>query len=472
MFSRSMNSKHMKKIIFLFISSLAISFTVDANDIGQENKKKIDTLQKELNQLKQNLKKQEHLNLEEKSNEGIYKNVTFSGDIKIFAFSEHNPVFRAGKTSDWMENIGHLKASTLLEGGHKATIRLAAISTVGDDIDSYGPRSGEDEKIIADELNIHLKDIFDQSLDVKVGRQSFKLGTGFLVSDGYFDSITRFNGTLSHFDGISSLYKINDHFQFESYWFRVDNNFVQFSEAVFPYTGGGHILGGELTCKNKKWGKWSVGTLKRHDQSDLKNETIVTYLRGNKDLVKDLNINFEIVHQSGKTRMNGGLPDPVETNSYRRNSWGGFVSIKKQFSEITYKPWLQTQYVHYGGDKQSTSKNEGFDPLFFSWIPWGHGAINNTNTIIQKYTVGLSPTPQLSIAADWWNYHWDHRRPGYSNKHYATLTAVNMNYSLSENVFTGAFLGYLDPHEAGTKYFGPMNDRTIRIVGAWVVTTF
>jgi hypothetical protein len=371
-----------------------------------------------------------------------------------------------------MEFIFGLKANVALDGGHEANLKLVAHSTTGDDIDSYGPLANS-EKIFAEEVNIHLKNIFNEDLDLMFGRQDFKLGDGWLVADGYSDilTITRFSGSPSYFDGVDVNYQIKKDLAVEAYYFRLPSGYLQYDQNLSLFAGGGGILGTEIRY-DSDFGDWALGAMRRHDKSRLRNETELFYLRYDKELAEDFDFHTEYAIQKGKTGMLGGANDPVDSNRYRKDAWALNTYVKKTFSDITYKPWGKLQYLHYSGDKQSSSKNENFEQLFFSWLDYGTGSGSNSNLIVYRVDSGFQLTDKLSVMVGYRDYYWDRLKPGFQDRHYATLETLVVNYAYSRNVYLGAMVNCLDPHRAASNTFGPNSDRTLRLAGVWMRTVF
>ncbi len=87
-------------------------------------------------------------------------------------------------------------------------------------------------------------------------------------------------------------------------------------------------------------------------------------------------------------------------------AWGGYAYAKKTFP-LSWKPSLQVGWIGMSGDDPTTTKNEGWDPLFSRWPKWSElyiytqvsekGVAYWTNLSMWQAEVLASPTKYLSL---------------------------------------------------------------------------
>ena len=126
-------------------------------------------------------------------------------------------------------------------------------------------------------------------------------------------------------------------------------------------------------------------------------------------------LNGEFAYQWGKQDPSFALRDSqkqfVPDSSRDIAAWGGYAKVKKTFTP-SWKPSISLGYVGLSGDDPTTSKNEGWDPLFSRWPKWSElfvmtqvnekGVSYWTNTALWELEFRCSPTTFLDLRATYY----------------------------------------------------------------------
>lgn len=153
-----------------------------------------------------------------------------------------------------------------------------------------------------------------------------------------------------------------------------------------------------------------------------------------------------------------------EYGSENRFAYGGYGFLDREFKDARFSPKLSAGAIYLSGDKQSSARNEGWDPLFSRW-PWmsefyvntmaGETTIPGYWTNLQiyrlEYSLNTSKKTKLSLN---YNYLRANAQVAASSvgtifsgnsKDRGHLPQVRFDYKISDNVTT-YFLGeYFKP---------------------------
>ncbi len=314
-------------------------------------------------------------------------------------------------------------------------------------------------ELAVDNFYGELRNLFDSTVDIRLGRQDLLYGEGFLIADGtpsdgsrtyYFNALTtkwRFNETNT----LDLLYIYNprdDQFfpvlnedkspqalnvtKEEAYAFYLKSmSFKPFDlETYYIYKKEG-VDGG----KGYQAEKGIINTL----GSFLKYTRDSWVLRG------------QIASQWGKYGLNDRLAQ------------GGYVFIDKNFPQKTWTPTLTAGYAYLSGDDKDTSKNEGWDPVFsrFPWLSELYGALYTaeagihsywTNLHLARASLTLKPTEKMKLFLAY-NYLWADEYPSPNmalsitgtGKNRGHLPQVQLSYSFTKNISAYILCEYLAP---------------------------
>jgi len=145
----------------------------------------------------------------------------------------------------------------------------------------------------------------------------------------------------------------------------------------------------------------------------------------------------------------------------KRQGFGGYGFIDQTFKDVTWSPTLSAGYMYLSGDDRSTSKNEGWDPLFsrYPWISELYVSSMASETAIPGYWTNLraarleltcKPTQKSKLSL-LYNYLWanektaaDTRLSGNSLNR-GQLPQFRFDYTFNKNVSTLVLVEYFKP---------------------------
>ena len=249
----------------------------------------------------------------------------------------------------WSEVFSRARVQMPLSERVHLSMGGVIMTQVGKDYDGLGDTS--DGRI--DRFALSIDDLLFTGLDVTVGRQDYKLGDGFLLGDGYFDTRTaRWNIPLSFYDGVTADWAAGDA-HLRGF---VVNYSPSFEADVETYRPDGLIYGGEVAVSPGEGRGLAVAYLQRHDKSAFEDRSRAVSVRG--DWTSGaFEIDAEAVIQSGKA---GGV-DRAGRGGHANLVWTG---------EGRWEPTLRLHYSMLSGDDPATAKDETFDAWQPSWNDW------------------------------------------------------------------------------------------------------
>ena len=149
-----------------------------------------------------------------------------------------------------------------------------------------------------------------------------------------------------------------------------------------------------------------------------------------------------------------------------RYAFGGYGFLDKNFKDARFSPKFSGGIIYLSGDKQSSARNEGWDPLFSRW-PWMSELYVNTmagetgipgywtNLQIYRLELSLNTTKKTKLTLDY-NYLRANAQMAATTTSTSTifsgtskdrghLPQVRLDYKINDNITT-YFLGeYLKP---------------------------
>jgi len=300
----------------------------------------------------------------------------------------------------------------------------------------------------------------EDAVDLSGGRQSFRVGDGFLISNGMFNggkrggwwtqSHTAFaqTGLLKVATGpvrADVFYLENDSSQ-HSYTQSINGGSAAFDMAKTRLIGtnielfgnadaveGGPARNGATTYADRKW---YVGTTFFH-VLDAKSTGAFAFdsgdSTGNANVTNNLSSNREgmnvfDVHLGGNPL--DIIPDfslyanyVYETNGGGKkvdaNAW--YVEPGYQFSALPWTPKISYRYAHFSGDDNpNDNKKKAYDPFFYNSISRGYGTwilgeiignyvIANSNVNIHQVSFVVNPRDDLKLSLIGYTYNYDAR---------------------------------------------------------------
>ncbi len=272
--------------------------------------------------------------------------------------------------------------------------------------------SFDEDEIVIDNLYADFKNVFKLPVDIRIGRQDFlfNYGEGFLIMDG-----TPGDGSRTfYFNAVKAVWKIN---QNNSLDFVVLSNPVRDIYLPSLYAANKRALN---TSDEK--GFFVYGKNKITD--NLSVEPYYIYKKEDKFAATpnlELNtIGMRAVYKYDTWRFRGEFAYQFgEYDGGRdRRGAGGYIAAGRKYDNVALKPEFDLSFIYLSGDKPSTSKHEGWNPLFSRWPMWsellvftivnenlkdGRTPAYWTNMLIYRANVKLNFSANTNLSL-WYNY--------------------------------------------------------------------
>ncbi len=272
--------------------------------------------------------------------------------------------------------------------------------------------SFDEDEIVIDNLYADFKNVFKLPVDIRIGRQDFlfNYGEGFLIMDG-----TPGDGSRTfYFNAVKAVWKIN---QNNSLDFVVLSNPVRDIYLPSLYAANKRALN---TSDEK--GFFVYGKNKITD--NLSVEPYYIYKKEDKFATTpnlELNtIGMRAVYKYDTWRFRGEFAYQFgEYDGGRdRRGAGGYIAAGRKYDNVALKPEFDLSFIYLSGDKPSTSKHEGWNPLFSRWPMWsellvftivnenlkdGRTPAYWTNMLIYRANVKLNFSANTNLSL-WYNY--------------------------------------------------------------------
>lgn len=256
----------------------------------------------------------------------------------------------------------------------------------------------------------------DGVFDISVGRQRFELGDGFLIAG---DSVNlgkgldplgvRLNRGGAYYlaakksFGNTAILSIDPQgpWRGDLFWLKSNNRYQQDTRlgglnVEYVDDARGTLGLSWMKVLDVKRGK-GLGIFDQRDGMRI------TSIRGQGSLgVDELFLAFEYVDQrGGKTAV-------------KNKADGWYVEGGWTFANVSWAPTLNYRHARFSADKLSTTRNEGFDPLFFGLTrglgTWFQGEVAsnyagpaNSGNKLDRIELSMSPREDLAIFLQYWD---------------------------------------------------------------------
>jgi hypothetical protein len=302
----------------------------------------------------------------------------------------------------------------------------------------------------------------EDAIDFTVGRAPYKIGHGFLLSDGGGEGGSR-----------------------GGYWTN--------ARKAWELAGIGRFKFGKNTLEafyldrddlpendvdNKVWG--ANYELALNDANVIG----VTYLKTSADpAMKPLRDGMDVWDARAFIAPFSAVPGlafefeyAAEDNGDLMSStaWSGQASY--EFGDMTWKPRISYRYAFFEGDDPNTAKDENWDSLFpgfYDWGQWWQGEIggeyflSNSNLISSELRLHVTPSESVSGGLIYFDFTLDHPEsfaPGVTSDKVAQELDAYLDWKLNGN-FTASFvLAYATPDDAIQQGFGRTKDMSYGMV--------
>jgi hypothetical protein len=399
-----------------------------------------------------------------------------SGSLWEYFVHQENNYFAATQDT-WLESVGRLGMKTDLSSQMSIQLQGTGQAITGD-ADDYNLVKKDILEFELDLANIKFENIIELPIAITIGRQDLQFGDGFLIHDGYYDTVAQWLTPITSFNGVKLNFDLAP-LSIDLFYAETIVKSQNFEAALLDgvgYSGDRNAWGLNTNLKTINSGEWDLGIFIVDDESVINSDTIALSLRGTYETRTNptFTLTGEIVSEFGKTRAKD---HKLSSTSQDREAVGGHIDGTFSFNEVQFYPYLKGRYSHFPGDDPATNKNEAFDPLFFNneeFGTWGAGSINsynlsNTNERVVMTEVGLSPTETTLLRAQVYFFWLDKENNTGSGKKWSEELNFIFDWYPSENLFAGFELGWARPLKAAKDLFG---NRTTREVVAWVGVQF
>lgn len=285
-----------------------------------------------------------------------------------------------------------------------------------------------EDEVVFDNLYIEARDFLGLPVDLKIGRQNFLFthGEGFLIMDG-----TPMDGSRTfYFNAAKANIKFNKDFNLDLIYI-TDQSTDRYLPSLYP---------AEKRVINTSDEKGFVAYGRAKVMDNLTVEPYYIYKREDTDTGPDgkLDINAigaHIVYKYNNWKFGAEYAHQWgEYDSGRdRKANGGYVYVKRSYSDVMWKPGFELRYVYLSGDDPDTEKNEAWNPLFSRW-PW----------MSELFILTLAP--ETGIPAYWTNLQ-------------LYKAAINLAFT-AKTKFSFAY-NYLRANEDPATHFGTLNTASI-----------
>jgi len=297
------------------------------------------------------------------------------------------------------------------------------------------------DELIFEALYVDFKKLPIKGLSLRVGRQNLMRGEGFVLFDGSSGDGSR----TAYFNGIDLSYG------YKKSKVELIGILDPRQDRMLPIVHDQHKYLNE-------WDEQAIGLY--YTDRNSKNNDVDAYYFYKKE-VHDYraitNAQFQpdrhistlgarLVH-----RFNPGLAATTEFAeqwgaqhpSTQIQAWGGYGYLKKSFPTTGWKPYILGGYWAMSGDDPSTSKIEGWDPIFSRWPKWSElyiysqvrerGVAYETNDRFLQFEGGFNPVKKVGIRGTWYHHNAFHAFPG-SAAVYGTGTGRGDNFQVRTDI--------------------------------------
>ncbi len=413
-------------------------------------------------------------NAEEALERAWHDKIEFHGDITAFYDFQDDLYFTDDLEASFVEPTLRLGANIHLAKWIDLNLRGAFTAVAGGSMDLT---FAEDEiETVLDLWNVELKELFDQPLSVKLGRQEVGFGDGFLIYDGVAEEAAVLSTPLRSFYAAMVTYA-PEPFTFDLFAALTEGDYVVYDGFINSFKGRSRFFGGNAHLEKEDIGIWDVLVFYRDDTSDLKNDTLSMSLRGEYAIpfFPLLTLSGEIVKQYGNTKLNRGVLSDTTQN---RDAWGGHVDATLSLEEIRFSPYIKGSFISLSGDDPDTYEVESYDPMFFGWNDWGKWWIGSiaswelvtTNENVLMIEAGINPTQSTKLRVQLFDFRLDEEIIAGAGREWSREANVIFDWYPTEKIYTGVEFGYAHPRKAA-KAFNGANENTVE-VSAWVGVSF
>jgi len=310
----------------------------------------------------------------------------------------------------------------------------------------------------------------EDALDLSGGRQSFRVGDGFLISNGvnnagkrggwWNQSRTAFaqtgivkashgpvRGDIFYLQNDSSQQKVQENLD-QAKAKIVGANIEVFGNA--DQAEGGPVRNGATTFADRKWyagvtyfnvvnasndGPFSFGSAFGRGNNYTVTNTVTSNREGMNVVSLHLGGNFIPAVPDFSLYGNYVYESNSRVNSkVDASAW--YIEPGYQLSDVLWAPKLSYRYAHFSGDSNpNDNKKTAYDPFFYNSVSRGYGTwfmgeivgnyvISNSNVNVHMLNFSVNPRDDLKLSVLGYLYNYD-KKTQYSNAN-AAMTSDNL----------------------------------------------
>ncbi len=307
------------------------------------------------------------------------------------------------------------------------------------------------DEVVFDNLYLDLKNLFNNHLDLRMGRQDLRYGTGKIIRIGTpLDSSRTY-----YFNAIKGTIKLN--------WLQIDLLALQVDDEdeLAIHSKDRRLLegeenGGGIYIKNRLFATvpQEYYYLYKHEQRAQNLDLHTVGLRLMPKFSESLSANLELAVQDGHRQQGSSVSGELLDFSlfYKLPAWR------------TIKPVLDLSYYYLSGDDPGTSKEEGWQPLWARFPQYMSYTMVRaqvpdfagwSNISMPSAGLKMDMTSQLNLALRLALVHAPEKGPGGGDKR-GSLLIARLSYKMAENWGGNIHLEVMDPDDyyANTKDYG------------------
>ncbi|MFH0790196.1 MAG: alginate export family protein [Candidatus Omnitrophota bacterium] len=316
-------------------------------------------------------------------------------------------------------------------------------------------------EVVFDNLYLDVKNLSDLPVDVRLGRQDFlgAYGEGFLITDG-----TPADGSRTfYFNAVKAAWRADDQNTLEFIYIRDPRD-----DIYLPAINEDKSPQGLNQTAEEAY----VLYLKNKTVKDVDLEGYYIYKREDDDGGAGYQAEKGIINTLGSfAKYNSGAWTLRTQLAYQfgdygnndRRGLGNYTFVEENFKQVLWSPTLGIGFIYLSGDDKTTSKNEGWDPLF-SRSPWiselyslsmsAETGINAYWTNLEAWRASLVLNPMKKTRLSfWYNFFRADEQVAASTifsgegKKRGHLTQAKIEYTFNKNVSTYFLAEYFIPSD-------------------------
>jgi hypothetical protein len=155
-----------------------------------------------------------------------------------------------------------------------------------------------------------------------------------------------------------------------------------------------------------------------------------------------------------------------EKNGSTQAATGGYAQAEYRFDTLPWKPSLSYRYAYFKGDDPDTSKDEGFDALYYGFNDWGtwyqgeilgEYVLENSNLIAHTVQLQAKPLDDLDVRLFYYRFRLDDPQgfdAGVTAKDFAQEIDLTADWSATDQLTFSAVGAVSLPDKAAKQYTG------------------